>query len=130
MNNKLLISLVTFFFIFTQADCKRKRVEKISISNKSSHSIYTAYSFNYPDTTLSNGLIDQPTIPTAPNDEKVIQAGLDVFNQNPTFQIFFIHADTLNQKGWDYVKSNNIYISRKQLIEQQIIDDDYYIYFP
>lgn len=130
MNNKLLIGLVTFFFIFTQADCKRRRVEKISIYNKSLHSIYTAYSFNYPDTTLSNDLIDQPTVPTAPNDEEVIQAGVDVFYRNPTFQVFFIHADTLNQKGWDYVKANNAYILRKQFTEQEIMDSDYSVYFP
>jgi len=130
MKGSFLIGFVAIFFVFTQADCKRKKIQKIRVYNESDHSIFIARSYNYPDTTLSDGLIDQPTVPTHQDKYVAYEEGLEVFDRTPVFQVFFIDADSMNQKGWNYIKTNNIYLSRKEFTEQQIINADYSIYFP
>lgn len=115
-----MISSMIFFQVVT---CCNNLHVNIKLKNKTSKVLYTLQDYNYPNT---NAYKDR-NAPT-PNFYKVLpfevtDGALSTFNSSyesvfihripsDTLMIFLFDGNVLEEKGWDYIRENNLVLKR------------------
>ena len=92
---------------------------KFEIINNSDSSVYFAFSFSYPDTSLSK-INPVPNLwqKLLPHEGKFETGG--VFNVTPTTLAFIFNANTIETTPWDSIVKHYMVLKRYQLTKSDM----------
>lgn len=106
---------------------------KFDIINKSDSAIYFAFSYSYPDTSLSkvdiiphyDGNVWSKILAHDGKNETV-----GVFNQNPTTLVFIFDAHTVETTPWDSIVKHYTILKRYELTKSDMEKNNWIITYP
>lgn len=132
-----MISVIIFLQVVT---CCNDLHVNIKFENKTSKVLYTMQDYNYPDINAYKKR-DAPT----PNYSKVLpfevaDGALSTFNTSyesvfinkipsDTLMVFLFDGTLLEEKGWEYIKENNLVLKRYDLTHNDLQKDNWTIIY-
>jgi hypothetical protein len=133
MKKIFLLASFGIIFIFMNSSCHDPHDSKFLIRNTSDSSVYFAFSYSYPDTSLSrinsvphyNGNMWQKLLA---HEGKYETTG--VFDLNPTTFVFIFDAHTIETTPWDTIVKHYNILKRYQLTKDDMEKLDWVITYP
>lgn len=135
------IALLFFCFTLLSSTCEKNKdeeIQRLKVKNNSSNTIYTKYSTQYPDTSLS--IITDPTkvpplykIPPNSIQETYYKApseGIFKTMKSDVLLVFIFDAETLESTPWDTVVANYLILKRYELTLQELNDMNWIVTYP
>ena len=127
------LAVIGIILIFIYFSCHPMHDSKFLIRNNSDSSVYFAFSYSYPDTSMS-GINSIPYYKGNLWQKLLAHEGkfeaTGVFDLNPTTFVFIFDAQTIENTPWDTIVKHYIMLKRYQLTINDMEKKNWIITYP